>query len=34
MHGLDKIEQALDSNIQLRQQINTITQIVYNGEGK
>ncbi len=34
MHGLSKIEQALDSNIQLRQQINTITQIVYNGEGK
>lgn len=34
MHGLDKIENTLDSNIQLRQQINTITQIVYNGEGK
>ncbi len=32
MHGLDKIEQALDTNTQLRQQINTITQIVYNGE--
>lgn len=32
MHGLDKIEQALDTNTQLRQQINTITQIIYNGE--
>lgn len=32
MHGLEKIEQAVESNIQLRQQINTITQIVYNGE--
>ena len=32
MHGLDKIEQAIETNIQLRQQINTITQIVYNGE--
>ncbi|HEX2915444.1 MAG TPA: chromosomal replication initiator protein DnaA [Chloroflexia bacterium] len=32
MHGLEKIEQALDTNSQLRQQINSITQIVYNGE--
>jgi len=32
MHGLDKIEQALETNIQLHQQINTITQIIYNGE--
>ena len=32
MHGLDKIEQAIETNNQLRQQINTITQIVYNGE--
>ncbi len=33
MHGLEKIEQAIETNMQLRQQINTITQIVYNGEG-
>lgn len=32
MHGLEKIEQAFETNSQLRQQINTITQIVYNGD--
>ncbi len=32
MHGLEKIENALETNTQLRQQINTIVQIVYNND--
>ncbi len=33
MHGLEKIEAAIENNSQLRQQINHIIQSVYNGDG-
>ncbi len=32
MHGYDKIQREIETNAQLRQQVNTITQILYSGE--